>query len=149
MGQTTNFNLYVTDDDQEKFLAWRENIAGTVDSNMVKIDLALAEHDAEIESLLQKVDTLATKTKSVDCILSAESWTGDSRPYTQDINVDGATSESNGIIFVSHSATAEQREASRLAMLGIVNQSDSLLTVVADGEDKPSVDIPVTVLIFG
>lgn len=42
MAETINYNLYVESNDQVKFREWREKVAGENDSNMVKIDNALA-----------------------------------------------------------------------------------------------------------
>ena len=40
---TTNYNLYLEDDSTTRFLDWRQKMNGSGDSNMVKIDTALAE----------------------------------------------------------------------------------------------------------
>lgn len=156
MAQTSNYKLYVTDNDQEKFLTWRENMASTTDSNMTKIDNILGEHASKIENIqnqaediLARIDTLALKTKSIDCNLPTESWVGESAPFTQELFVEGVTADSNGMIYVSQSASFEQRELARLSILGITAQNTNSLTIVADGEDKPTADIPVTILIFG
>lgn len=45
MAETVNYGLYVSSDEQTKFLEWREKIAGETDSNMKKIDAALKAHD--------------------------------------------------------------------------------------------------------
>ena len=42
MAETTNYKLYLTDSDAIKFLEWREKLCGQTDSNMTKIDAALA-----------------------------------------------------------------------------------------------------------
>ena len=47
-----------------------------------------------------------------------------------------------------YSASAEQRDAAREAMLSVVGQSANTLTISADGE-LPSVDIPVMIIIYG
>jgi hypothetical protein len=44
MAKTANFDLYVTDSsDDPKFKEWRENLCGSTESNMTKIDIALKE----------------------------------------------------------------------------------------------------------
>lgn len=43
MSNTPNYDLYLTDTDAISFLEWRKKINGTENSNMMKIDAALAE----------------------------------------------------------------------------------------------------------
>lgn len=43
MGTTENYNLYVEDDASTRFQNWRESMNGSSNSNMTKIDTALAE----------------------------------------------------------------------------------------------------------
>ena len=42
MPTTTHYGLYLNDDDTEMFRSWRDKINGMTDSNMIKIDTALA-----------------------------------------------------------------------------------------------------------
>ena len=128
---TTNYNLYITDDANEKFQDWRRGVCGTTNSNMTKIDAALAGK--------------ADKSRSVYLTLTAAGWTG-TGPFTQVLTVTGLGADQAGNICVSHSATAEEREVVRNALLGIIGQAAGTLTIVADG-DKPAIDIPVTVTI--
>ena len=128
---TPNYSLYVTDDANEKFQDWRRGMCGTTDSNMTKIDAALAGK--------------ADKSKPVYVTLTVDGWTG-TGPFTQELAVTGLGADQAGNICVSHSATQEQREVSRNALLGIVGQSTGKLTIVADG-DKPAIEIPLMVTI--
>lgn len=134
MSETTNYHLYLTDDSTTRFLDWREAMNGTGDSNMVKIDTALG----------QKADS----SVAVDATLLASAWSGVDAPYTQVLTVSGLTASQNGTISVAHSATAEQREIAREAMLSVAGQGDGTLTIVADGE-MPEFDIPVYIILFG
>ena len=43
MSNTPNYNLYLTDDSSTRFQEWRNQMNGTENSNMVKIDAALGE----------------------------------------------------------------------------------------------------------
>ena len=54
----------------------------------------------------------------------------------------------NGTISVAHSATAEQREIAREALLSITGQENGKLQIVADGE-LPEQDIPVVIILLG
>ena len=134
LSTTTNYNLHLCDDDTIKFKDWRNEINGTTDSNMIKIDTALSEK--------------ANKSNAVESTLRANAWIGANSPYTQEIAVSGLGTMQNGAIGVSHSASAEQRDAAREAMLSVVGQSANKLTISADGE-LPSVDIPVMIIIYG
>lgn len=134
MSETTNYGLYVTDDSAERFLDWRTKMNGTENSNMVKIDAALG---AKADSSVPVTTTLL-----------ANAWAGVDSPFTQEIAVDGLTATQNGVISVSHDATAEQREMAREAMLSVVGQEDGKLIIAADGE-MPDIDIPVYIILLG
>lgn len=134
MSETPNYGLYLTDDSSERFMDWREKMNGTTDSNMTKIDTALGE----------KADSSVV----IPAVLAANAWNGDDAPYTQSVSIEGLLAGTNGIINVAHSATIEQRDAAREALLSVSGQSDGFLTVVADGE-MPEIDIPVHVILLG
>lgn len=131
MSETTNYQLHLTDDASERFKDWREKINGTVNSNMVKIDAALGEK--------------ANKSTYLNTVLLASAWTGVEPPFVQVLQVEGLGEAQNGRIGLAHSATAEQREIAREAMLAITGQGDGTLTIVADGE-MPEFDLPVTII---
>ena len=134
MSETTNYGLYITSDSSEKFLEWRTKMNGTENSNMVKIDTALGEK--------------ANSSISVSTTLLANAWVGVDSPFTQNISVEGLGATQNGTISVAHSATAEQREMAREAMLSVVGQEAGQLTIAADGE-MPDIDIPVYNILLG
>jgi hypothetical protein len=139
MARTTYYSLYLTDDDQERFLDWREKMSGQSGSNMVMID-----------SLLKgKADS----SLYFDTVLTAADWTGDTAPYTQVLQIPTMETElPNGMIGLARNATMEQRNAARAAMLAVAgqtasttNEANNTLTIAADGS-VPDVDIPVTVV---
>lgn len=134
MSKTTNYNLYLCDDDTKRFQDWRNEINGTDDSNMIKIDTALGE----------KADSSVAVTGT----LIASAWTGVNSPFTQTLSVAGLGASQNGSISLAHNATAVQREAAREALLSVVGQAEGNITVAADGE-MPDVDIPVLIVLFG
>lgn len=133
MSETTNYGLYITDDNTERFQDWRRKMSGVSDSNMIKLDTALAG----------KADNSITVSTS----LTASGWSAGEAP-SQEITVDGLTADHNGMIFVSNDATTDQREAARKAALSVVGQVDGTLTIVADG-DVPEIDIPVCITLIG
>lgn len=132
--QTTNYGLYLEEDSSVKFQNWRKQMNGEDNSNMVKIDTALGE----------KANSSVARTGT----LLASAWAGIDSPFTQELSVEGLGENQNGTISVAHTATVEQREMARLAMLSIVGQSDGSLTIAADGE-MPDIDIPVVVILLG
>lgn len=132
MSETRNYKLYVTDDSSERFLNVRERIYGEADSNMVKIDTILG----------QKADN----SDVVNATLLASGWSGVDAPFTQELSVAGLSATQNGTISVAHSATTEQREVARNAMLSVIGQDNGKLIIAADGE-LPELDIPVFILI--
>jgi len=132
MSETKNYKLYVTDDSSERFLNVRKQIYGEADSNMVKIDTILG----------QKADN----SDVVNATLLSSAWSGVDSPFTQELSVAGLSATQNGTISVAHSATTEQREAARNAMLSVIGQESGKLIIAADGE-LPELDIPVFILI--
>ncbi len=54
MAETVKYGLYLTENDQVKFIDWREKISGQSGSNMIKIEAALVAHDEAIASLESK-----------------------------------------------------------------------------------------------
>lgn len=134
MSETTNYKLHLTNDSSESFQNWREKMNGTEDSNMVKIDAALAEK--------------ANHSVAINVTLLANAWTGANAPFTQVVTVEGLTASQNGIIDVAHDSTALQREIAREAILSVVGQEDGLLTIAADGE-MPTDDIPMYIILLG
>lgn len=134
MSETQNYQLYLEDNDKELFLNWRQKMNGPNESNMVKIDRVLSEK--------------ADKSRDVSVSLLAAGWAGEAAPFQQNISVAGLTSDQNGSIAVSPSATPQEFEAACDGLLTIVGQRENELTIAARG-DKPAVDIPVVVTLLG
>ena len=133
MSTTANYNLILTDDDQTKFKEWRESINGNSNSNMEKIDTALGEK--------------ANLSVAINAVLLMSAWSDDS-PYVQTISVEGLTADQNGIITIGQNITTEQLEDVVAADIRISSQADGSLSVTAYG-DKPTRDIPVTIILLG
>lgn len=133
MRKTSNYKLHLTDDDSERFIDWRNAINGIGESNMVIIDRVLGEK--------------ASKSTSVEAVLLPSAWAGKTAPYTQEIEIDGMSAIQNGSISVAHTASPEQRQAARDAILSVVGQSDNRLVIAADGE-MPELDIPVFIVLL-
>ena len=133
MSATKNYDLALTDNDQTKFKEWRESINGNSNSNMEKIDTALGEK--------------ANLSVAINAVLLMSAWSDDS-PDVQTISVEGLTADQNGIITIGQNITTEQLEDVVAADMRISDQADGSLTVTAYG-DKPTRDIPVTIILLG
>ena len=133
MSATKNYDLALTDNDQTKFKEWRESINGNSNSNMEKIDTALGEK--------------ANLSVAINAVLLMSAWSDDS-PYVQTISVEGLTADQNGLITIGQNITTEQLEDVVAADMRISDQADGSLTVTAYG-DKPTRDIPVTIILLG
>lgn len=95
-----------------------------------------------------------TYSETISAVLSA-TWTtatASTDPsssvcdFFQSVTVAGVTETSNGIIGLSDGATKEQREAAASAGLFKYSQSNGVIVVAGVGE-KPSVALPITILI--
>ena len=85
---------------------------------------------------------------SREATLASSSWSGSAAPYTQTVSVAGVTSASNGLVDVSSSATDAQWAAAQDAEIRKSGQGTGTMTFKAYG-DKPTVNIPITVVIWG
>lgn len=134
MSETPNYGLYVEDDFSTRFQIWQQKMNGTNNSNMTKIDGILKD----------KADNSAI----VSATLSASKWIGSSSPYTQEVAIAGLTADGNGSVGLAHSATKDQRNEASTARLSVIGQAEGKLTIVADGEDVPTMDIPIIVILI-
>lgn len=134
MSETENYHLILTESDQTKFQEWRNALNGNSNSNMQIIDAVLGG----------KADSSIFISGS----LLAGLWAGSVAPFTQEIQIEGLTSEQNGYISIAHNATITERQAAREAMLSVSGQGDGKLTIIADGE-LPEIDIPVYIILLG
>lgn len=53
MSETTNYGLFVSNDDQMTFREWRLKLSGETDSNMTKIDAALGDMQGRLDNVVQ------------------------------------------------------------------------------------------------
>lgn len=133
MAETAHYGLYITDDDQTKFYDWRQQMNGTADSNMTKIDTVLAEK--------------AAKSDVLTSTLLADAWSGETAPFSQTISVPGLTAEQNGMISIPHNCTDEQKQAVIECVFFVSGQADGTLTIEAE-KQKPEIDIPVSIILL-
>lgn len=92
-------------------------------------------------------DVLNLQSRTVTVTATAAGWTGNVKPYTQVLTVNGMTATCNAIVGLADSATEEQRTAARRAGIVPVAQAAGKVTLKADYA-APSVDLPVAVTIL-
>ena len=134
MSETANYHLPLTDDDQTRFLDWRNSINGPGDSAMKKIDTVLSEK--------------ADNSRAITITLYADKWVNEGTIFTQELLIEGLTVEQNGVIGAAQNLTAEELEAVRAAGLYINEQKEGALTIASDGETPPC-NIPVVLILLG
>lgn len=90
-----------------------------------------------------------TKTASVSATLTAAGWVGDSAPYTQAIQVAGLTDGKRARAYPVYGDDTDTNLARKeaCAMVSFASRSGSSMTFTCL-EEKPSVDIPVTVEVY-
>ena len=84
----------------------------------------------------------------VTATLSASSWTGDSAPYTYTLEVADVTNISNQELLPALNITEEQLTALQAANIQDGGQSAYTIVLKAFG-DKPTIDIPIRVIVRG
>lgn len=87
-------------------------------------------------------------SKTVTTTLTTSGWTGSAAPYSQTVAVSGITATSVNDWLPTVNATQAQIEAWDAANIKDGGQSTGSATLKAWG-DKPTVDIPVRVIIGG
>ncbi len=132
MDKTKHYNLSVTDNEETRVALWVQSMAGTQNSNMQIIDTVLSGK--------------AEQSFLVEATLFADEWAEAENCFVQSLLVDGLTEKHNGNIGLSHNATSDIRSIAVSAAISVIGQQNGVLVVAADGE-KPSVDIPVIVVV--
>lgn len=95
----------------------------------------------------QYVDSVATGT-ALSVTLASASWTGTAAPYTYTISNSAITATSNQELTPATDITADQLTALQNANIIDGGQAAGSMTLKAFGE-KPSVDIPVRIIVKG
>lgn len=93
------------------------------------------------------VDSVATGT-TLSVTLASASWTGDAAPYTYTISNTAITATSTQELSPATNITADQLTALQAANIIDGGQAAGSMTLKAFGE-KPSVDIPVRIIVKG
>lgn len=99
-----------------------------------------------LKNAIEEIGKKANAYKMVDVIVLASNWTGSEPPYINELVVQGVTSLGDIQIMPRNTISTEQAEAWMGAAILSANQTTDSINLRAFGE-KPSIDIPVTVLI--
>lgn len=93
-------------------------------------------------------DAKADGSRSFVVTLTADGWTDVETSYTQTVTAEGITADSNGLTGVADSATDEQWNEAAFCGIRKSGQAENSLTFKAY-DDKPTLDIPVVVVVGG
>lgn len=119
------------------------NVIDEYDSANVINDSSVTANSAFSSTKSEK--TYAKKSTLVTTTLTASKWTGSSAPYTYVLPVSGATTSNIVEINYASNASSQAIEAYQNAMLADGGQTTNQITIKAT--EKPTVDIPITIVI--
>ena len=119
------------------------NVIDEYDSANVINDSSVTANSAFSSTKSEK--TYAKKSTLVTTTLTASKWTGSSAPYTYVLPVSGATTSNIVEIDYASNASSAAIEAYQNAMLADGGQTTNQITIKAT--EKPTVDIPITIVI--
>lgn len=119
MAETTNYKLYVVDEGTEKFIDWRLKLAGTAESNMVKIDEALKD-------LADAINNCAVKSESG--VVPIESGGTNANNAADALDELGAMWRKTPVLKVTSDITLSEENAERLLIC-----TDNCASVVLPG----------------
>lgn len=119
------------------------NVIDEYDSANVINDSSVTANSAFSSTKSEK--TYAKKSTLVNTTLTASKWTGSSAPYSYVLSVSGVTSSNIVEIDYASNASSAAIEAYQNAMLADGGQTTNQITIKAT--EKPTVDIPITIVI--
>lgn len=119
------------------------NVIDEYDSVNVINDSSVTTNSAFSSTKSEK--TYAKKSALINTTLTASKWTGSSAPYTYVLPVSGATTSNIVEINYASNASSQAIEAYQNAMLADGGQTTNQITIKAT--EKPTVDIPITIVI--
>ncbi len=112
------------------------------------IDTALKEHEDALDEVKLQLAEKANPSVIRNVILPAAGWTGTSAPFTNTVNVAGVNANNNIYVAIGSGASTAQYTAAADAQLHCSGQGAGSITMRAF-DTKPTVDIPISVLILG
>lgn len=104
--------------------------------------------DEQLKAAQNVADNKANPSVIKNVSLSSTGWLGTSAPFTKTVNVEGVTATNNIFVAVGSGASATEYAAAVDAQLHCSAQGAGTITMKAF-DTKPTVAIPLTVLILG
>ena len=135
MANTSNLNLYVTDDNSVKLKTWIAQMGATSSSNMTKIDAAYATLSNNISTISNNKQA---KHKTATASLTVAGWSSDS----QTVTVTGVTASNTVIVSPAPADMSKYIDAEIVCTA----QTSNKLTFTAT--TTPTSAITVNVVIF-
>lgn len=105
--------------------------------------------EAAFNAALADVENKADKSTDTTATLLASGWTGDSAPYSYTLAVAGVTADSNQELLPALGITTAQLTALQAANIQDDGQAAGSITLKAFGEDKPTIDLPIRIILRG
>lgn len=96
------------------------------------------------EEIYSAISEKGDATAVINATLTSSGW----KSYAQTISNSAIKTGQNGIVGLSPSATSTQISAAKSAGLVVSAQAEGSITVKYEGS-KPSVDIPIQIMLFG
>lgn len=95
------------------------------------------------------LDSKANKSIDITATLLASGWMGENAPYIYNLSVTGVTATSNQEHLPALDITTEQLAALQAANIQDGGQAAGSVTLKAFGEDKPTIDLPIRIILRG
>lgn len=116
-------------------------------TNVGSVSFSNAQSLSSAQKSQARTNISAVAASGVNVSVAASSWNGSSAPYTATVSVSGVTASNNIVVGIRSTATASQYEAFADGQIICSAQASGSITLKAFG-DKPSVSVPISVLIL-
>lgn len=159
MQYTTNYNFKKGDYNEFADIATINEALDAVDATLHECEINTDEAVKKLETATGNVaetaraaaqavvNNKANKSTSTTATLNASDWKGTAAPYQLALSISAVTA-TNAVEITLGTATIEQATACAEAQIVNITQDAGSLTFYANG-DKPTVDIPICVIIRG
>lgn len=142
MANTTNLNLYVTDDRTVKVKDWISQMAATSDSNMVKIDTAYHTMSKNLSTANTNIGNKQDKHTAITGTLAADGWSTSEGVISQTITANGVTATNTVIVSPAPSSINDYADS------GIVCTTQATNSLTFTCETQPTSAVTVNIVIF-
>lgn len=124
--------------------------------NLVRDDGSMAAQNVQIVkaytpeqegSTFGALDIENLRSHSITLSANAAAWTGDDAPYSQTLYYEYISDECHLMVGLADTATADQRQVCRDALLFPCEQAEGSVKLLADGY-KPEIDLPITITVL-